>query len=532
MTNPSLQDTADALRTYGTRLINQMADYLEGVESLPVSTSKQPQELARLFAEPLPWEGKPADEVWDDVWNLVVRESIHLHHPMYQGHQVAPPLPHAVLADMLAGSGFLAHPASGTAKSSMPHNDDLAHPMYMGHQVAPPLPHAVLADAMASLLNNSVAVWEMSPTGTFVEGQVIRWMVELLGFPASADGTIVSGGSAANLTGLLAAREAAFPGLWRRGVAGVPEAARAVVLVSGHSHYSVERAVGLMGLGTDAVVPVAERDGAMDVAALERALREARAGGRVPLAVVATAGSTATGRFDDLEAVADVAARERVWLHVDGAHGASFLCSEALRPLLRGIERADSVAWDPHKMMFLPISTGAVFVRDRRHLDAAFQQSAPYLFHPRPGEDRSRDIGQRTLQCSKRLDALKLWVCLRHYGVRHFARLQEATVETTRLLHEKLVAADDFEPAHRPDSNILCFRWLPARARGLPPEAQDALQAELRERWNASGRGWITATLLEGRRVLRVTLINPLTREAHLDALLDGLRETGAACGS
>src|SRR5690606_19388377 len=141
----------------------------------------------------------------------------------------------------------------------------------------------------------------------------------------------------------------------------------------------------------------------------------------------------------------------------------------------------------------------------------------------------SRDLGQRTLQCSRRFDALKLWVCLRHYGVSHFASLQEATVEATRLLHAKLDAAADFEPVHRPDSNILCFRWLPAELRALPAAEQDALQAELRERYNASGKGWITATVLGGRRVLRVTLINPRTEEAHLDALLAGLREVGAS---
>jgi L-2,4-diaminobutyrate decarboxylase len=483
--HPGLVARADELRRAGHELVDRMAGYLASVERRPVSTLLPPAEIARRFAEPLPRAGAPADRVWEDAWGRVVEDAIHL-----------------------------------------------AHPMFLGHQVAPPLPHAVLADALASLLNNSVAVWEMSPTGTFVEGQVIRWMTELLGYPASSDGTLVSGGSAANLTGLLAAREAAFPGGWRRGVAAIPEAARAVVLVSSHAHYSVERAVGLMGMGSDAVVAVGGREGTMDADSLEQSLHEARAGGRVPMAVVATAGSTATGQFDDLEAVGAVARRAGVWLHVDGAHGASFLCSLALRDRLRGIERADSVAWDPHKMMFMPISTGAIFVRERRHLDAAMQQSAPYLFHPRPGEERSRDIGQRTLQCSKRLDALKLWICLRHYGLEHFAALQEKTVRNTEYLFARLGEEDDFEAMHRPESNILCFRHLPERARGMDPARLDRFQAELRERFNASGRGWITTTLLGGRRVLRVTLINPLTEEEHLDALLDGLRETGRSCAS
>jgi L-2,4-diaminobutyrate decarboxylase len=482
--NPSaapeaLLDAAD-LREAGHRLVDRMADYLASVESLPVSTALGPRELARRFAEPLPVDGRPAAEVWDEVWQAVVPNAIHL-----------------------------------------------AHPMYMGHQVAPPLPHAVLADAMASLLNQSLAVWEMSPTGTLVEAQVVRWLVELLGWPAGADGTLVSGGSVANLTGLLAAREARFPGCWRGGVAATEDAARAVLLVSGHSHYSVERTAGLAGLGSDAVVSVAERGGTMDVGALEDTLRAVRREGRIPFAVSATAGSTATGLFDPLSDVADVCAREGVWMHVDAAHGGSFLLSGRLRGLLAGIERADSVAWDPHKMMWMPMSAGAVLVRDRRHLDTTFQQKAPYLFHPRAGEERSGDTGQRTLQCSRRFDALKVWICLRHYGTAHFGALLEKTVRNTQTLHALLAAAPDFAPVHDVQGNILCFRHLPDPLRGADDARIDAFQTEVRERWNASGRGWITATVLDGRRVLRVTLINPHTDDRHLHALLDGLREVG-----
>jgi L-2,4-diaminobutyrate decarboxylase len=213
---------------------------------------------------------------------------------------------------------------------------------------------------------------------------------------------------------------------------------------------------------------------------------------------------------------------------VDGAHGASFLASDRLRGRLRGLDRADSIAWDPHKMMLMPISASAVLVRDRSRLDAAFQQSAPYLFHPRPGESRSRDIGKRTLQCSKRFDALKLWIAFQHYGLDHFGALQERTVDNALALHRLLQDAGDFEPAHAPESNILCFRWIPVDVGARAPADVDALQTALRERYNGSGRGWITTALLGGRRVLRVTLMNPRTGHGHLEALLDGLREEAA----
>jgi L-2,4-diaminobutyrate decarboxylase len=269
----------------GRDLLERMVEYLTTVEDRPVSTPRSPSELAERWAVPLPRSGQPAAEVWDEVWDGVVGDAIHL-----------------------------------------------AHPMYMGHQVAPPLPHAVLADTLASLLNQSVAVWEMSPTGTPVEVQVVAWMRELLGYPESADGTLVSGGSAANLTGLLAAREAVFPGAWRDGVAGRHGLDRAAVFVAAHAHYSMERSLGIMGLGGGAWVAVGERDHRLDPDALDRAIDDAVADGRVPLAIVATAGSTATGLFDDLPAIADIARDRGIWLHVDGAHGASFLASDRLRP--------------------------------------------------------------------------------------------------------------------------------------------------------------------------------------------------------
>jgi L-2,4-diaminobutyrate decarboxylase len=472
---------AETLRREGHALVERMADYLAEVGAGPVSTALAPGELRGRFERPLRAEGMPSGRVWDEVWSDVVADSIHL-----------------------------------------------AHPMYMGHQVAPPLPHAALADALVSLLNQSVAVWEMSPTGTLVEERVVRWLAGTVGYPAAAAGTFVSGGSAANLTALLAAREARFPGCWTRGVAGTPGAAGAVLLASEQAHYSVERTAGLMGFGADAVVPVPERDGRMDAAALGGILRSLRAAGRPVLAVSATAGSTATGSFDPLEAVADACGEHGVWLHVDAAHGASFALSANHRHRLAGIERADSLSWDPHKMLWMPISAGAVLVRDGRHLEAAFRQRAPYLFHARPGEDRSPDAGRMTLQCSRRFDALKVWVALRHHGTAFFGALLDGVVERTATLHRMLLVADDFEPSHAPESNILCFRHLPGEVRELPEPERDVFQAELRARYNASGRGWITSTVLEGRRVLRVTLINPATGDMHLEALLEGLRDTGS----
>jgi L-2,4-diaminobutyrate decarboxylase len=224
----------------------------------------------------------------------------------------------------------------------------LHHPSYIGHQVCPPFAPAVIADFVISALNNSNAVWEMSPIGTVIEREVIRWLADLAGYPAESEGTVVSGGSAANLTALLAARA--------RWLARGGE--RPVIVTSADAHYSVARAAAIMGI-EDVEKIDTDDEHRMDAGELQAVLRHH---GENVLAVVATAGSTATGAFDDLVAIRE-AARD-VWLHVDAAHGASVLLSERLAPLVNGLDRADSFAWDPHKMLWMPLSHGAVFVRD------------------------------------------------------------------------------------------------------------------------------------------------------------------------
>jgi L-2,4-diaminobutyrate decarboxylase len=364
----------------------------------------------------------------------------------------------------------------------------LHHPMYMGHQVCPPSAAAVLGDLLVSTLNNSTAVWEMSPIGTAIEKEVIRWLADRAGYPEGAEGTAVSGGSAANLTALLAARAKQGGG---------------AILTSADAHYSIARAAAIMGIDEVVKIDTDERH-RMDAAALAREL-ETR--GNV-MAVVATAGSTATGAFDDLGTIADLCAWHKAWLHVDAAHGASVLMSERLAPLVNSLRRADSFSWDPHKMMWMPLSLGAVFVRDGIWLRRAFEADAPYLFH---AEREAENLGAMTIQCSKRADAIKLWLSLRMHGPRPFGDALEQVTDLTRYLCERVKEIDELEAMHEPELNIFCFRH----------RGSDALNAEIRERLIRGGTAWITSTVLKERRVLRVTMINPRTTRAHVDRMLD-----------
>jgi L-2,4-diaminobutyrate decarboxylase len=435
----------------------------------PVSTPRSPAELAARFDEPVPESGRPLREV---VARL--RDDV------------------------------------------LPDCNRLYHPRYAGHQVSAPLPAAIWTESLTAALNQSVAVAEMSPTGTALEHRVVRWMCDLAGYGAGSGGTLTSGGTEATLTGLLAARSAAVPDVWTNGVGAEPP----VVVCGEHAHYAIARAVGEMGLGLRNLVAVPSRDWRMDTDALVAVLDRLSAEGRKVMAVVATAGSTATGSFDDLETIGALCEERGLWLHVDGAHGASALLSERHRHRLRGLSRARSIAWDPHKMMLLPLSAGVVLVRDERDLESAFSQRAPYLFHGGDGE-RVWDQGVRSFMCSRRADVFKLWVSFQRYGTRGLGALYDRLCEVTTAMHDLLAAHPSFEVMHVPECNILCFRWVGDGT--MSDDELDVFNRELRERYNRSGAGWVTATNLAGRRVLRVTIMNPRTGVREVQEIVEGL---------
>jgi len=404
----------------------------------------------------------------------------------------------------------------------LPDCNRLTHPRAMGHQVSAPLPVAVWTEALTAALNQSGAVWEMSPVGTVIETQVIRWMCDLAGLGPDAGGTFTSGGTEATFASLLAARQSVVPDVWTRGVGADPP----VVVCGEHAHYGVARTVGELGLGTKRTVVIPSTGFRMDVGALSRELDRLRHEGRLVMAVVATAGTTATGSFDDLEAIGALCEHHGIWLHVDGAHGASALFSPAHRHRVAGIHRARSIAWDPHKMMLMPLTASVVLVRHEADLEAAFSQRAPYLFHANDGE-RRWDQGLRSFTCSRRIDAFKVWVALQRHGASGIAALYDHLCGNARTLHALIASRPDFVALHEPESNILCFRFVGDGALG--DDRLDAINLQTRERYNRSGTGWVTTTVLGGRRVLRVTLMNPRTTEADLERTVEEVADAASS---
>jgi L-2,4-diaminobutyrate decarboxylase len=438
-----------------------------------VSTPRSAEELAKRFDEDFPSGGRPVSEIIEQLERDVLSDA-----------------------------------------------NKYYHPMYMGHQTSAPLPVGVWMESVIGALNQSLAVAEMSPTGTAIEHQVIKWMCTLAGYGAGAGGTLTSGGTEANFTAMLAARNAALPNALEEGVGSDPP----FVVYGEHAHYAVTRAIGQLGLGKRRGIPIPSRKYKLDVDVLVSTLDRLRDEGKRIMAVVATAGTTATGSFDDLETIGAICAERGIWLHVDGAHGTSGLLSANPPRALNGLKHSRSLAWDPHKMMLLPLAAGMVLTRDERDLDLAFAQQAPYLFHAGKSS-RVMDQGIRSFQCSRRADVFKLWFVIQRFGSSGLGRLYDHLCGTARLLYEAIEERPDFENLHEPESNILCFRYLGRKSGTAAGDVEeiDALNRELRSRYNKEGSGWITATVLAGRPVLRVTMMNPRTGAEHVRALLDGL---------
>jgi L-2,4-diaminobutyrate decarboxylase len=383
----------------------------------------------------------------------------------------------------------------------------LHHPGSMAHQVAAPSTGAALADLIHGATNNPMAKYEMGAAGATIEREVVRWMLETVGFDrARGGGVLTHGGSIANLTALLAARAHVDAHAWRRGVSG-----DLALLAPRSVHYSITRAAAILGLGEESVIE-------LEVDELERirpdrlpgALDRCARAGRRPLALVATAPATSTGLHDDLRQIARFCDQEGIWLHVDAAHGGSALLSERHRGLLDGIARADSVIWDAHKMLRTTALCAAVLVRRNSDLPAAFSQHADYLFDGR--DAIGFDLVDCALETTKSTLGLKLFLSLAWAGQHGLGAYVASRYDLTRRFHDALSREPGITCPYVPESNILCFRV----------EGRD--QVELREQILADGRLHLSSTTIAGTRHLRLVLTAPDTGEDAIAQLLDALR--------
>lgn len=392
----------------------------------------------------------------------------------------------------------------------------LHHPQCMGHQVSPPLPLAALTGLLTGMLNQGMAVYEMGMTANALERLVTQWLASQLALGTEAGGLLTSGGTLANLTALLTARAVRAPAdVWADGTTS-----RLAIMVSEEAHYCVDRAARIMGLGTEGIIKIPTNDRfQMRTDLLETYYEQARSRGLVVFAVVGSCCSTSTGSYDDLTAIADFCQKQSLWFHADGAHGVVAALSDTYRHLVRGIDRADSVVVDFHKMMLTPaLVTALLYQRDADSYQT-FQQKAQYLWADADAKDWFNS-GKRAFECTKLMMSANVYTLLRTYGPPLFT----ANVETLYGLAENLVSQlrgrPEFELAIEPEANIVCFRYIGTETDAL---RLDALNATLRTQLVANGAFYLVQTTIRGRVYLRVSLMNPLTTPEHLTRLLDEL---------
>lgn len=392
----------------------------------------------------------------------------------------------------------------------------LHNPGYVGHQVGAPAPLGALAGLIAEFLNNGSAIFEMGPANSAMEKVVLEVTAQALGFPASADGVFTSGGSLGNLTALLAALKIQL--VKKEGADPI----RPAFLVPETSHYSVAKALRIMGFSSHSIVEVpTDPDDRIDILALPGILDQTADRGLTPVGLVANACSTATGSYDDLRQLSDFSRENELWLHIDGAHGVAPIFSSRYRSLLDGIEHADSVVIDFHKMLMAPALTTAVIFRNGTHSYRTFAEKASYLWH-RGEEQTWYDFSKRTMECTKLSMGVKVYSVLKAYGTGIFAEQVDTLYDLARSFATEVKRRKDFELALDPESNIVCFRVV---KEGTDPDTLDRINSRIREKVIRIGDFYIVQARLRKGLFLRTALMNPFTTVAQLRRLLDQVEE-------
>ncbi|GAA2669795.1 pyridoxal-dependent decarboxylase [Actinoplanes palleronii] len=389
-------------------------------------------------------------------------------------------------------------------------------PTYVAHLNCPVAIPALSAEVLISAINSSVDTWDQSATGTLIERRLIDWTAGRIGFGPGADGVFTSGGTQSNLQGLLLAREEALEGRSREA-----SLARLRIFATTESHFSVSKSAGILGLAADAVVGVAtDGTGRMDPDALVAAIEGVRRDGGLPMAVVATTGTTDLGRIDPVDVIGPICESQGVWLHVDAAYGCGLLVSPRRRHLLDGIERADSVTVDFHKSFYQPVSCSAIVVR-RGETMRRIAVHADYL-NPRTATVPNQV--DKSLQTTRRFDALKLWMTLRTMGSEEIGTMFDTVVDRAAEVHAEIGRDPDFEALAAPTLSTVLFRYRPD---GMTVAECDELMPRLRQRLFHGGEAIVAGTVMGGHYWLKFTLLNPNTTMEHLANVLNLIRLTG-----
>ncbi|MBI3401760.1 MAG: amino acid decarboxylase [Acidobacteria bacterium] len=470
---------ANDFRTHGHALVDWIAEYLDHSEKYPVLARVKPGEIAAALPDHAPEQGEPFEAIMNDFERVLVPGLTHWNHP-----------------------GFFAYFAiTGSAPG-------------------------VLADFLSAALNQQAMLWRTSPAATELEAVTLGWLRRLIGLPDAFEGVIYDTASIATMHAIVAAREVVVDGVRAKGLAGRSEVPRVRVYCSDQTHSSIDKAVIAIGLGHESLrkIPTDDRF-RMRIDALADAVRQDRADGVLPIAVVPTVGTTSTTSIDPVAAVADLCARERLWMHVDAAYGgvAAMLPSHA--HILDGAERADSLVVNPHKWLFTPFDLSAFYCRRMDVVRAAFALTPEYLKTSDPAEVKNlMDTG---VQLGRRFRALKLWFILRSYGAEAIRAHLARHMQLAQQLASWVDAHPDFERLAPVPFSVVCFRWKPS-GRSLTEAQLEAANEKLIDLVNASGDTFMAHTRLRGTLSLRIAIGHIKTEERHVERAWDLIVDNAA----
>lgn len=458
-----MQLEPEEMRSLGYRVVDLLVDHFTNPGENSLGRSPAREELETRLREPVPEKGEDPHAVLDQVEEHVLPNTMRVDHPRFFGFVPGP-------------NNFV----------------------------------GAIADALAAGFNVFSGTWISGAAAAQVELVVIDWLREMCGLPETAGGLFTSGGSMANVTALAAARHAQLDG----------GEDRAVAYCSDQTHTSVDRALRLLGFDVDQLRRLpSDEQYRLDPEAVAEAVTADRSDGRRPFLIVANAGTTNTGAVDPLSALVDLADREDLWVHVDGAYGAAAVICDRGRNRLRGLGRADSLSMDPHKWLFQPFEIGGVLVRDERHLRRAFRLDAEYL-EDAVGEEDEVNFSSYGIQLTRSFRALKLWMTMKVFGREQVAEAVDRGFEHAEQAEEFMQARSEWRVVTPAQMGIVTFRCVP---HGWPKERVDALNRRLASALSEEGEVFLTKTALDGRPVLRLCTINPRTTPEDVEYSLDRL---------
>ena len=464
------EDFVEQHRQLGKAVAEIVSEHVAGLANRRVTPEATPEQLEKLFDEPLPEKGMTIDEILTRF-----REDV------------------------------------------APNAMGVPNPRYFGQFNPTPLPIGVWADVFTSMLNQNAGAWRNGPTSAMIEARVIRWLCDLINYGPRSFGALASGGSEANLIALKCARDNAAATIKDQGVRSA--SSDLVVYASEQCHYSIDKSVDILGMGRTSLRKIRTDDRFhIRVDALREQIARDREEGRLPACIVGVAGTTSMGVIDPIEELAAVARENNCWYHVDAAYGGPLAFSSKHKAKLRGIELADSITFDPHKWMFVPFSCGAVLAREGGSvLRESFDMTPEYLNEDRGGADVEFDFFRYGQMGTRRFNSLKLWMAIKFMGREGYARTVERQIDLTHYLASRIDKLPDFERVGEVETAVCCFR----HKSGSDQRIQQTIERE--------GEVWLTTTVLQGKRALRVNINSFLTEQHHVDQLVTQIEKAAAA---